>query len=333
MIDLSAVPGPSVDSTPSPSHYPYFGVTPNSASWAAMGFSSYADAVIWWDNEFGGMPMFRTFNSGNIGTWASGYVNTVTTNTNATVHHSFKTWNATEITAWMNAKPDNGLDAFLTYHHEPENDGWNAAQILDWQQKCSQLIDLRNATGRTDIKCGPTLMGNWTLKPQSGRDYWRDWYVGPPIPGYTPVGYPTDLNEQDFLGWDPYNESSTGYQDPKTVILDESTYSLVNIHRITGRPCVIGEYGSDRKSFDTDGTALAAWVTAYHQAAVDFYSNEGIKFLSVSYWSDAFSPYLGGSNLIGHPSGDPPSTDEPLARAAMLPFMAASRNFYGISGG
>ena len=306
-----------------PTHYPYFGVTPNVASLGTAGFSSVGDAVTFFDQQAGGMTMYRTFSGGGIGTWTAGPVADVTNNSNATVHHSFKTWDEAAVTAWINGKPDNGLDAFLTFHHEPENDGWNSSQILTWQQRCSRMIELRDATGRTDVKCGPVLMDSWTLNPLSGRDYWRDWYVGPPIEGYTPVGYPTDLHAQDFLGWDPYNwgwdESPEEYVDPATRILD-STHSIMDIHRVTGRPAVVGEYGSPRISTDGDGSGLAAWVADYHQACLDFYSSDGIKVLCVAYWSDIVGAY------------DSSIHNEPLTLTAMAPFMEASRNHYGIAG-
>jgi hypothetical protein len=160
MTDIIAVQGPSA-LPPTPTHYPYIGITPNVNSLAENGFATVADAINYYDDYTGGLTVYRTFSSGGIGTWASGQVGNVTSSgTGATVCHSFKSWNTTDVTNWMDNKPDNGLDAFLTYFHEPENDGWNASQILDWKQKLSQMIDIRDGLGRTDIKIGPSSWGH-----------------------------------------------------------------------------------------------------------------------------------------------------------------------------
>lgn len=325
MSDVYGAAGPSV-LPPTPNFYPYIGMTPDDAYWFNIpGFNSYLDAVLFYDAELGGVPCFRTFSSGAIGTWTSGKVASIANNTNGTVHHSFKTFDTTAITAWMNGKPDNGLDAFLTYYHEPEdNFQGNPAAILDWQQKTSQLIDLRDATGRTDIKCGPVLQSAWTLNPNSGRNYWRDWYVGPPIGGYTPSGYPTDYNVQDFYGWDPYNggwnDNPPSYVNPTSIL--DGTYSIVGTARVHGQPLLIGEMGSPRIASDTDGSGLAAHVAAYIQACVDYYLNEGIKFLAVLYWSDGYTRTFDSSIW-----------NETATLEVMSGYCANSRSFYGITGG
>jgi|GEM_PF-4613065 len=298
--------------------YPLIGTVPNVASLGSSGFASVADAVSHYDTAWGGATCFRTFSSGAIGTWSSGQVGQVKSVSNASVWHSFKTWDPTAITAWINGKPNDGVPALLTFHHEPENDGWDASQILTWKQRVSDLVGLRDATGRTDVQVGPILMSSWTLNSQSGRDFWGDWYVGPAISGYTPGGFP-GYAEQDFYGWDPYNQgwknSTPLYADPDN-ILNGTNKSILEVHQVTGLPLGIGEYGSPQISSDTDDSGRAQHITDY----LNYCINNFAEVKAMCYWSD----YLGGAF-------DPRINASPTALAAIAPFAAASRAEWGIS--
>lgn len=318
-------PGFTLDSSAPASHYPYVGVTPNDASLTESGFANGVAAIQSFEADTGGLTLYRVFTGGGIGTWGGTYwLSAVTANSDAAVYWSFKTWNETDITAWMNGKPDDGNTAFLSFYHEPEDQGWNQTQIATWRDRCSRLIELRDATGRTDIKCGPTYM-DWTLDYRSGRDFWGDWYVGPPVPGHTPTGYPTDLLEQDFHGWDPYNDVNPPpgpYRDPQTEILDDTARhptTIFDVARITGVPFTIGEYGTP--VYNNDYAGRAQWIDQYLDACVDIYNTEGIKCLAVSYWSNV--------GLV-NPSMNYQIHDDPLALAALSAYAAQSRNHYGI---
>lgn len=310
-----------------PAFYPLFGTACDNGSYSTPGFASFGDAVDHYDEAVGGLAIVRTYSGGGIGTWNSGEVAAVRANSNATVWHSFKSWNTTDVTNWIANKPDDGIPALITFHHEPENDGWDAAEILLWQQRTSQLMDIKNASGRTDVLCGPILMSSWTLNAASGRDYWRDWYVGPPQPGYTPVGYPTDYTTQDFLAWDPYNPSRNDepvtYDDPLTTIFDRSDGSIFDVHRVTGLPIAIGEWGSPVAyplpwGDDVTRAGMVAWANLFQDELLDFYTNEGIKCIACVYWSDY------GTEKYS-------MWDEPIVLAGSFePYAAASRAAYGI---
>jgi hypothetical protein len=144
----------------------------------------------------------------------------------------------------------------------------------------------------------------------------------PTDPRIHPGGYPTGLNEMDFLGWDPYDESSS-YVAPTSIL--DGTHSIMDIMRVTGRPYVIGEFGTVRNRVNDpgDGSAVAAFLRDYYQATLDFYTNEGIRCLAAMWWSDRNT---GSSNNFSLKA-------EPLALDEVIPFATASRAHYGIVGG
>lgn len=321
------------EGTPSPAGQPYplVGVTPSVASWSSAGHSSQADAIQHFETELGGCTVYRVFSSNNIGTWNSGIVNTVrNTAPDATVWHSFKTWDETAITAWINDAPTlGGTPKLLTFHHEPENDGWSASQILTWKQRVSDLVDLRDATGRTDVLVGPILMSDWTLNPLSGRDFWGNWYVGPPIPGYTPGGYPTDYRKSDFYGWDPYNEGSDQdpafYNDPSDTLDDQGTgtvdgtRSIFDAHVVMNIPIAIGEFGSQQIPSDGDDTGRAAWLADYIDTLLDLFTVQSdLGVTALAYWSD----FVGGQDT--RINNSQPCLD------ALAGYCAASRAEWGL---
>lgn len=282
------------------------------SSAGTMGYTSRAAAYADANEKTGGLAIVRTFSGGGIGTWGSGDVATVTNNYNATVWHSFKTWDEPAISAWIAGKPDNGQTAFLTFFHEPENDGLSAAQILEWKSRQARMKELAVASGRTDVKVGSVLM-EWTINPNSSRNFWRDWYVGPPVPGKTAAGYPTDYPLLDFYGWDAYNTGDDAgvYRDPVLILA-----RLKAIADAAGASWAIGEFGSRRLPTDPNDTGRRDWIADYFAAC----AADG-RCLAACYWSSQVS--VGG--------WDGRIFNSPEAWKGMLEACATSRDHYGIT--
>lgn len=293
-----------LDQTPDPplpligsSHGPFVNIT----QWA----NEIADVMVKAD----GLAVVRTFSTGAIGNWTSDRVGTIMNNYEATVWHSFKSWNEDQILAWMVGKPDDGRVAMLSFHHEPENDPWasDPAAVLQWKQRVGRLAELRAQTGRTDIKVGPTLM-RYTSDPRSNRNYWGNWYVGPPIAGKTPAGYP-GYARQDFIGWDAYNQGSPNYSTPSAIFR-----YIWGIADATDVPWAIGEFGSEQESTDPTDTLRAQWIEDYVTTAIA----DG-RCMAVCYWNSVDSGY------------DCRIFNTTNTYKVMIPYFQASRDYHGIA--
>lgn len=120
---------------------------------------------------------------------------------------------------------------WLTFHHEPENDGLPAAHWRAMQLKVRERIE---ATGVTNIAFAGILM-SWTYFPASGRNP-EDWWVD---------------DAWDFVGIDHYIEKeNVRFMD---VTSDEMWKLTHDFLESKGLPFALGEWGN--RGTDADGVA------------------------------------------------------------------------------
>lgn len=296
------VPGDNIE--PEPTAYPIFGSSlkapANSQAWADK-FTNETQPA------YGGLSAVRTFNPGDIGNWTSGNVGHImsTTPPEFAICHSYKTYSLPAFIAWATNKPDDGRLVWVSYHHEPENDytlntqayrDWSAL----WNQRQRDLSDALRSIGRTDIKLVGILM-SWTLRPASGRVF-SDWHPGTRTSDGT--------HYWDEIWWDPYNGGFPNYYaDPWAIVQGVKDASdSINL------PFGIGEFGTGVIASDTDGSGRAAWIDGYCAACVD------LGATGVLYWD----------SQVGDDGTYHVILDDPVALAAIRPYMTASRAAHGV---
>jgi hypothetical protein len=133
---------------------------------------------------------------------------------------------------YVESIPVTGVPRLLTVWHEPESkikSGLFTAR--DWKRAVHRFGRIVRQVNHPDVRYGPIFMSKFTLGTAS--------YHVPAIL----ASDSTDLWEIcDFVGWDPYNESTKGDEPPN---LNPSYYldDLVKFTKSTGLPMAVGETG------------------------------------------------------------------------------------------
>lgn len=146
----------------------------------------------------------------------------------------------------------------LTFHHEPDNNGWTTQQIDDWRNMTNHLWDLKEST-KPSVYTGPVftggLMANYTTDTK--RDIWCKNLRG------------------DMFGVDcdgaAITSSETSYD--RISYLDEIQNSLryMNDSSNTGfKQVTVPEFMTARVNPpDPDGSLRAAWFSTNAQHMID----------------------------------------------------------------
>ena len=136
------------------------------------------------------MNLIRSYSSGLPNSWAGSGASWHPATT--TTWHSMKaTWSQmasgshdATVISFLNSVPT-GKDLWLTFGHEPENDGGISLRVA-----CRVPALLPGSEGQPPRNQGRPLYMDWTWNPTSGRNP-EDWHPG--------AGY------MDFMGIDTYN--------------------------------------------------------------------------------------------------------------------------------
>jgi hypothetical protein len=239
-------------------------------------------------NEFGRLPIDRTYYSGLPAAWpgTAGY-------SGGDVVVSFKAdpnqvvtgaYDAT-IRNWFATAPRD-REIYWSYYHEPEDNieagQFTAATYRAAWQRVSALAD----QAQNPHLHATLILMCWTLEAGSHRTF-ADYY-----PGAAAV---------DVLGWDCYNGkwASGAYIDPSVQFA-----KVLATSQSTGKPFGIAEFGSNLATGDTSGTGRAAWLrtsgawlSANHARFVAYYDSplNGDYRLndapSIAAWKDCIAEY------------------------------------------
>lgn len=150
------------------------------------------------DSMFGGLDVYRAFDSGFPATWSASNGSDVDDTAANIVIHSMKPNVASAANGSLNTAlhtfvasiPDDGKTHYLCLWHEPEDNVeeqlYTAAQWRQmWTNYKSIIATVRTEQSRTDLFSMQILM-TWSLDPKSGRNA-EDYYAA-----------------TDVLGWDSY---------------------------------------------------------------------------------------------------------------------------------
>ena len=206
--------------------------------------------------QVGNMNIIRSYSSGLPNSWSAAGCTWHPADT--TTWHSMKAnWNAmasgsldSTVISFLNSVPLN-KDLWLTFAHEPENDGGVSSQ---WRAAQRHFYDVVKAN-RPETKVGPVFM-DWTFNPLSGRNH-NDWHVGP--------------DYMDFVGCDPYNVYRLPiFGNPNTWEWPHEMVGLQNYWDfcdLMDRPPAIGEFGTCEH--ETQPTWKAQWMNEFIDEAND----------------------------------------------------------------
>lgn len=164
-----------------------------------------------------------------------------------------------------------GGPVWVTFHHEPENDGLVAAEWRAMQVKVRERMD---ATGVKNLAFASVLM-SWTFDPRSGRNP-DDWFV----PGIW-----------DFAGIDHYSESTTNTSVELPMWVNTRAY-----YHARGLKIAIGEWGNR----GTDASA-ADEMAAFYDAAIGSGASGKGQIIGLAYFDSDLNSPKGGWTLYGAP--------------------------------
>ncbi|MFI0351480.1 DNRLRE domain-containing protein [Actinomadura sp. 9N407] len=211
------------------------------ASFEPEGGQSVKSALKATDQRYGGMEMTRVFYPGLPAGWPGKLGDD-----RRTTVVSFK-MNPRDVLSgrhddrmrtWFRDAPGD-RDVYWVYYHEPEdNIAKGEFSAADYRAAWRRLRSLADKAGNKRLKATLVLM-SWSLEPGSRRD-WRDYYPGRGV--------------VQVLGWDAYNLSKTGYQDPA-----EMYRKIISVSRSERLPFGVAETGSHLMGGDT-GAKRAAWL-------------------------------------------------------------------------
>jgi hypothetical protein len=132
-----------------------------------------------------------------------------------------------------------GSRAYLTFHHEPENDAPGQSAVFRAAE--THFYDVVKSVAPS-LPVGPTLM-TWTTESASGRST-SDWL--PPA------------DKMDFVGWDGYNfnrPSGAGWVTPAE-IFDKAIALTADL----GKPALISETGINGRYEGPHGELATDWL-------------------------------------------------------------------------
>jgi hypothetical protein len=234
----------TVSTTP-PANYPYFGAASNSGVNLVM-------------SKFGTGSAYRHFfSSGDLtlrATRATGM---------SILHVSYKPDMATVASGSLDSQIValvNSLHAgdILTFHHEPDNNGWNSTQIASWKAGHNHLYDIKQST-KPSVYVAPVFVGSMFASYTSNtlRNTWA-----------------TGLRA-DFMGWDADGVHITTAESNynRITYLDE----IQNCETYMAHPTnsgmnamTIGEHMTARVNPpDPTGNLRATWFSQQTQLFID----------------------------------------------------------------
>lgn len=204
------------------------------------------------DSQFGGLDIFRGFDSGFPSTWASSNGRKITDTAATSVVQSMKPNVKQAATGSLNGQMKDFLESipevagrtyYLCLWHEPEDNvektfeftaaEWRAM----WGHYKNMIAEVRSEQSRTDLFSCQILMA-WTLDKKSGRN---------------PENY---YAATDVLGWDAYEPAQQQYS--------------IDYSRSKNKPWLIAEYGVHGASSMTDSAyanAMAKDFVTWNNAA------------------------------------------------------------------
>lgn len=172
-----------------------------------------------------------------------------------------------EIDALLEDLDAGGKPVWLTFHHEPENDGLPAA---DWRAMQAKVRERITATGVDHVAFAGILM-SWTYDPRSGRDP-ADWWVD---------------GAWDLVGIDHYVEDeATLFVDPTSDGLWARAAAWLDTKDI---PYALGEWGNR----GTDAAAGADVQRLYDLIVADD------RFIGAAAFDSGLNAPLGSYELRG----------------------------------
>ncbi len=176
-----------------------------------------------------------------------------------------------QIDELLRALDSTGGPVWVTFHHEPENDGLAAA---DWRAMQVKVRERMNATGVQNLAFAPVLM-SWTFDPRSGRNP-DDWFV----PGIW-----------DFAGIDTYTETTASPTNEIQMWLNTRAW-----YTAKGLKLAIGEWGNR----GTDAAAAAEMKSFYDMAVRSGTSGQS-QVIGLAYFDSDLNSPKGGWTLTGAP--------------------------------
>lgn len=223
---------------------------------------NHTQAVQQHTDLMGAPPILRSFLQGIPSTWAG-------TGDNALLNDwegrwswvSFKPGIATlatnslhqDIVNYVTSIPITGMKRMLTVHHEPENDG-KSNTALQYHNAYRNFAASVQSVGHPDVLVGPIFMGYSNIYSSGA-----GWGVNEIV---TAGGGAAELDAVwDFIGWDPYYETSQlGTFNPSNAgdwylqrCADYTTETFTN------KPMAIGETGATNNTTTINGYAPLAY--------------------------------------------------------------------------
>ncbi len=145
----------------------------------------------------------------------------------------------------LDAKPA-GAPEWLTWHHEPENDGLDLSLWHNYWTTIRHVVDNhREAPNITLV----AIHGLWPSRHRPGVD-WREWM----LPGLA-----------DVDGWDCYRDTTYDAYEPPESLLALPWQAAAEF----GMRWSVPELGATRCTWDHDGTGRADWFQTVLAYAAD----------------------------------------------------------------
>jgi hypothetical protein len=163
------------------------------------------------------------------------------------------------IVRFVDDMPD-GVEAELTYHHEPEPD----VRLAAWRRSWQLLHDALDGHPKRDRITLVNIHTLWASRHRSQQVNWRDWM----LPGVA-----------DVEGWDCYRDTAFDSYEPPESLLGLPYLAAVEFDTRWEVP----ELAGTLCRYDTHGIARATW----YRQCIDFAAQRGCE--SLGFWCSTSS--------------------------------------------
>ena len=200
-----------------------------------------------------------------------------------------------QLTSWANDLQSWGVEGYLNFHHEPENDlrcGSNA----DFKDAFTHVRDLFDAVGVTNFTWGVSLMASTLKGGHGGAGAW--------LP---------DPRHYQVIMVDGYNRFPVDHHAKRWRSFDDIFTPAHKEAASRGKQLMIGEYGSVEQfaGGNTAGspTAKAEWLAhavatmkSWPELVGAIYSHTTAVFNGrvMDYWADSSADSLAAFSQVGH---------------------------------
>jgi len=167
-----------------------------------------------------------------------------------------------QIRSLMNALVTTAGPVFLTFNHEPENDGGgtDAQLIADWAKMQQIAVEERNASGATKVTVVANLQSFTFLGSGQGRD-WQGWLAAAAV--------------CDIVGVNRYRQENTSESD---ALAGPEFVGVLDRLDTVGKPMAFRELGIDRRLGTTvwanNWNAMINLVKTRNVVAISYFDSD-----------------------------------------------------------